>query len=333
MVLRADAVFEGGGVRGIAFVGALEVAEEEGYRWVNVAGTSAGAIVAALLAAGYTAREMADILKTLDYTRFRDTSWLDRIPLVGPLLSLIFENGIYEGDYFLRWMRGLLRAKGVRTFGDLILQEFSDDERYRFRLRVIASDISRGEMLVLPQDIVHYGMRPEGLEVALAVRMSMSIPFYFEPVYLRDRRTGRKSCIVDGGILSNFPVWLFDTEEEPLWPTFGFRLSDYPEGRAPQRSIRGPVSLLSALFSTMMAAHDARHIREQDFVRTIVIPTLGVESTDFSLSRDKAEALYASGKEAARRFFARWDFKGYVERYRRGARQSPPPDYSSSESS
>ena len=49
----ADAVFEGGGVKGIAFVGALEAAAEVGItRWVNVAGTSAGAIVAALIAVG-----------------------------------------------------------------------------------------------------------------------------------------------------------------------------------------------------------------------------------------------------------------------------------------
>ena len=53
--LKADAVFEGGGVKGIGLVGAVAFAEEKGYRWVNLAGTSAGAIVAALLAAGYNA--------------------------------------------------------------------------------------------------------------------------------------------------------------------------------------------------------------------------------------------------------------------------------------
>lgn len=68
--LRADAVFEGGGVKGIGLVGALAVAEERGYRWVNVAGTSAGAIVASLVAAGYGAGEMKEILQELDYRRF-----------------------------------------------------------------------------------------------------------------------------------------------------------------------------------------------------------------------------------------------------------------------
>jgi NTE family protein len=60
--LRADAVFEGGGVKGIGLVGAVTVMEERGYRWMNLAGTSAGAIVASLLAAGYTGPELAGIL-------------------------------------------------------------------------------------------------------------------------------------------------------------------------------------------------------------------------------------------------------------------------------
>jgi len=114
--LMADAVFEGGGVKGIGLAGAVAVAEERGYQWVNVAGTSAGAIVAALLAAGYSAAEMKEIMEELDYSRFKDASLLDRVPLVGPVASLIFEKGIYEGKWFEHWMRELLRKKKVETF-------------------------------------------------------------------------------------------------------------------------------------------------------------------------------------------------------------------------
>ena len=94
--LKADAVFEGGGVKGIGLVGAVAVAEEEGYHWVNVAGTSAGAIVAALIAADYTAPELKEVIQELDYKRFKDASPLDKIPVLGPLTSLILEKGIYE---------------------------------------------------------------------------------------------------------------------------------------------------------------------------------------------------------------------------------------------
>jgi NTE family protein len=314
--LKADAVFEGGGVKGIGHVGAVAVAEERGYQWVNIAGTSAGAIVAALLAAGYRAAEIKGILANLDYRKFKDASALDRVPLVGPMASLTFERGIYEGKFFEDWIRELILKKNIETFGDLILEEYKNDERYRFKLRVIASDISRGRLLVLPQDIAKYGRRPEDLDVAAVIRMSMSIPFFYEAVPLKNMKTNQVSYIVDGGILSNFPVWLFDVEGKPEWPTFGFKLVE-PEEGAPHR-VGGPISLLTALFSTMMEAHDARYIEDKHFVRTIPIPTLGVKTTQFNISRKKSEELYESGRQAAEKFFDKWNFDKYVAKYREG---------------
>ncbi|MFC2050413.1 patatin-like phospholipase family protein [Chloroflexota bacterium] len=314
--LKADAVFEGGGVKGIGHVGAVAVAEELGYQWVNVAGTSAGAIVAALLAAGYSAAEIKGILLDLDYRKFKDASALDKVPLVGPMASLTFEKGIYEGQFFEDWIRELLLKKNIETFGDLIIKEYKNDERYCFKLRVIASDISRGRLLVLPQDIAYYGVRPEDLNVAAAIRMSMSIPFFYEAVPLKNMRTNQVSYIVDGGILSNFPVWLFDVEGKPQWPTFGFKLVE-PEEGAPHR-VRGLISLLTALFATMLEAHDARYIENGDFIRTIPIPTLGVKTTQFNISREESEELYKSGRQAAEDFFDRWDFDKYVTKYRIG---------------
>ena len=316
--LMADSVFEGGGVKGIGLVGAVAVAEERGYQWVNIAGTSAGAIVAALLAAGYSAAEMKQIIAELDYNNFKDASPLDRVPIAGPLASLIFEKGIYEGKFFESWIRELLRKKNVVTFNDLILPEYKNDEQHRYKLRVIASDISRGRLLVLPQDIADFGVRPEALNVAAAVRMSMSIPFFYEPVKLRNMKTNQVSYIVDGGILSNFPVWLFDNDGEvPEWPTFGFKLVEPEQKREITNHVRGPISLLTALFSTMMEAHDARYIKDEQFARTIPIPTLGVGTTEFDISREKSEALYQSGREAAEIFFDTWDFPKYVAKYRR----------------
>ena len=315
--LRADAVFEGGGVKGIGLVGAVAAAEERGYQWENVAGTSAGAIVAALLAAGYNSAELRNVMQELDYNRLKDASFLDKVPLVGPIASLIFEKGIYEGKFFENWMAELLRAKKVRTFGDLIVGKNQDNEQYRFKLRVIASDISQGRMLALPQDISEYGIRPEDLNVAAAVRMSMSIPFFYEPVKLKNMKTNQTSYIVDGGLLSNFPVWLFDTAGGvPEWPTFGFKLVEPEEGAL--NEVRGPISLLTALFSTMMEAHDARYIKDENFVRTIPIPTLGIGTTEFNITRERSEELYQSGRKAAEQFFTGWNFDKYVDKYRKG---------------
>ena len=80
--------------------------------------------------------------------------------------------------------------------------------------------------------------------------------------------------------------------------------------------IRGPISMISALLSTMMEAHDARYIKDAQFVRTIPIPTLGVGTTEFDITRERSEQLFQSGWNAAETFFQTWDFKKYIQRYR-----------------
>ncbi len=317
---KVDGVFEGGGIKGIGLVGAVSVTEEKGYRFENVAGTSAGAIVASLIAADYTANEMKNIMDELDYSKFKDKSLLDKIPLIGPILSVGFEKGIYEGDVFEKWLRKLLAEKGVHTFGDLVMEEYKDNPKYRYRLQVIAADMTRGKMIVLPGDIEAYDISPDKLDVAHAVRMSMSVPFFFEPVLVQDTE-GNTSYIVDGGVLSNYPVWLFDDgTDDPPWPTLGYKLVEPNEGMP--HVIRGPLSMLAALFSTMMEAHDSRYIEDSDFVRTVPIPTLGVRIIEFDLSPERSEALYKSGREAAEDFFSRWDFEAYKDKYRKQERES-----------
>ncbi|MFZ3173108.1 MAG: patatin-like phospholipase family protein [Carboxydocellales bacterium] len=316
--MLADAVFEGGGVKGVALVGALWAAEAQGYTWENVAGTSAGAIVAALVAAGYTASEIKNIMYSLDFRKFKDTLCAGRIPVLGPALSIGITKGLYKGDYFIKWLRGHLAAKGVRTFGDLIRERYRGDKQRCYRLRVIAADISRGRMLILPQDIAEYGMKPEKLEVANAIRMSMSIPLFYRPVQWGYKDSSGKrsiSYIVDGGILSNYPVWLFDKPDLPNWPTFGFRLVESESPVEHIHKISGPISLLSSVMTTMMEAHDRKYIKEADFARTIAIPTLGVRTTDFELSEAKREALFQSGLKAGEKFFREWDFRAYTSRY------------------
>lgn len=316
-VRRADAVFQGGGVKVIGLVGALTVAESHGYRWVNVAGTSAGALVAALAAAGYKAEEMARLLEEVDFRAFRDAPSWAKVPLVGPALALLLTKGLYKGDALEEWVRRLLARRGVYTFADLIIPG-ERDERFRFKLQVVAADISRGRMVVLPKDMAAYGVDPERVDVARAVRMSVSLPYFFRPVvqHFPGPDGGFRSYIVDGGLLSNFPVWLFDVPGTPPWPTIGFMLAGRQSGR-PHR-IRGPVSFGAALIATMLEAHDALHLEEADSVRTIRVPTDGVRAIDFDLSREQRRRLFDAGAEAAHRFFAQWNFERYVRLYRMG---------------
>ena len=108
--------------------GAYAALEQAGYEPQNVAGTSAGAITAALIAAGYSADELREIIFDLDYRQFEDRGWEDRVPLVNQPLSILLAQGIFEGERFLAWMRDLLEAKGIETFAQLKTEW--DDPKY-----------------------------------------------------------------------------------------------------------------------------------------------------------------------------------------------------------
>ncbi len=489
----ANAVFAGGGVRGIAHVGALEVAESLGYRWQHVAGTSAGAIIASLVAAGYTAQELRTIMDEIDYSRFASNPQYDLLHLT-EMSNVFTRGGLHDASYIETFVHEKLEAKGVHTFGDLLLQgqENQPDLFQRYRLTVIVSDITQGRIVRLPQDAHLYGLDPNALNVARAVRMSASIPFFFIPLQLADAN-GNRSCIVDGGLLSNYPLFLFEHTSEgqtSALPTLGFQLVDAPhpsiignnrknsnlsnndtvlwsnernvsndgnvqrssnlcsekrisicnegveetpafslpsprsspkntsnigneegashgaerntsnignEGDVPfdaernngnigneddvpfdavrnsknngnisneddverrvQKNVRNNgnigndddvqcrnernvgnddvpqatgtnisnngnvpcgIDMLKALISTMLSAHDRLYIDEQTFAHTIAIPTHGIASTQFNLTKEQAQQLYESGKSAATAFFKTWNFEAYTATYRSG---------------
>lgn len=328
--LKVDLVFEGGGMKGIGLVGALSVLEEQGYVAQRRAGSSAGAIVAALHAAGYSAAELRDMLVEADFTQFLDKGWEDRIPVAGAPLSVLLDYGIYEGDRLEAWLAEKLSAKGVRTFADLRTGDTGDDPRFWWSFQVVVSDVTTHEMLVLPRDAErHLGIDPDELSVARVVRASASIPIFFEPVKVVDPRDKREHLLVDGGMLSNFPVWVFDSPE-PRWPTFGLLLVEANTRGAISKGITDPgefglksigaVRYAISLVQTMVEAHDRLYIEQADFARTIPIETLGVGATEFALSRERRLALFASGRRAAEEFLP-FDFETYRAAF--GARSGP----------
>jgi NTE family protein len=315
----ADGVFEGGGVKGIAFVGALEAAERAGIEhWVNVAGTSAGAIVASLLAVHYEPRQLRAILEGTDYATFADYGWGGKY--IGGARNALRGRGLCPGNAFTDWLSERFEesplGKPDPTFADIrrkLPADLSEEEsaRARYTLRVIASDVTEGRMLVLPDDIGDYQdengtqLTADELPIASAVRMSMSFPYFFEPVTLY--RDGRPHVIVDGGLLSNFPVFLFDGDKPPLrrW-TFGFRLfGGGPRERPTYRAIPRPLwqlPLAKAMFFSATEAWD-RRLSRASAVRTISIPTGAVPTLKFTLTGDEREELRTAGETAAKRFF------------------------------
>lgn len=326
--LAADLVLEGGGVLGIGHVGAISVLEDAGYTFPRVAGTSAGSIVGALVAAGMRTSRITDIMTTLDYRRFADRSLLDRVPVSGPLLSLLLDDGVFEGDQLREWLGNLLVDEcGVETFGDLAADDpgSSLPPERRFRLVVTATDVTRGELVYLPWDYQRaYGLEPGRQRVVDAVRASMSIPFFYEPVTLAsaDETT---STLVDGGVLSNFPIDVFDRTDgrPPRWPTFGVKLLPLlPMDAAKLLPIaglfkHGPVALAANLAMTAVVGHDQAHLAKPWVkVRTMQVDSAGVNPIDFGLSRARATALFENGRAAATRFLSHWDWEGYLATFR-----------------
>jgi NTE family protein len=180
---------------------------------------------------------------------------------------------------------------------------------FRHRAQVIVSDLTTRSLLVLTRDADRLGIDPDELDVALAVRMSVSIPLFFEPVQFINPRTGRRHVLVDGGMLSNFPVWLFDNDEDQSVPTIGICLDEESDECDPNRRSRLGTAGLNAVIGfakdlahTTMSAMDRQYLARSEFDRTISVPSLGVKSTDFNLTPAESWALYEAGRMAARAF-------------------------------
>ena len=321
---RCNAVFQGGGVKGTGFAGAVIALEEAGYRFEKMAGTSAGAIVAALLAAGYTGVEIQDELMRVDYKMFMDAPWIVRKSNIAKMINLALNWGIYRADAFENWLRGLLEKKGKRYFRDI--RTNSKDARYRYKFQAIASNITNKTLLLLPNSLLEFGINPDNFPIAEAVRMSMSIPFYFKPHKLQTNES--QHVILDGGMLSNYPVWVLDDgTSNPQIPTFGLRFTGDNTNLHSKLTDKNFIGFTTSIISTLTNAWDNWHISESsgDLSRTILIPTyiesrgkrINISTTDFAISDNEKKQLLENGQIAAKKFLSNWDFDKWKRNYRK----------------
>lgn len=290
--MKIDGVFSGGGLKGFALVGAVQELEQHGYQFVNVAGTSAGAILASFLAAGYTADEIKDMLAEEDFQSLLDPrKTLLPFPFM-KWVSIYWRMGLYQGKALENWFFDKLARKGCYAFGDL-----PDGS-----LKLVASDLTNGKMIVLPDDLEDYGYDPDKFSIAKALRMSCGIPYFFEPVRL-DAPDG--PIVVDGGVLSNFPLWLFENRTKNSRPVIGLKLSRSQE-ETPGRKIRNALQLFEALFSTMKNAHDEKYISRQHEQNIIFIPVEDYSATQFDLDEEQMEDLLLIGRSRTKQFLRSW---------------------------
>lgn len=359
IIKKSHFALSGGGIKGIAYVGAFEVIEKMGYSLGNIAGVSAGALVGAFLGAGYKSNELKSIMEEFDFKNIQ----LDRIEKMIPLISkymevykspryyrkeeirsfitkqtgegqmrvgndeteflgyrggllkkiiLFSQEGCFlDGDYLEEWVSNTLAKRGIKTFGDL-RGGIADRVNPRgYKVRMTAVDANRGRVIVLPDDVIFYGIEPDRLEVAKAVRMSTSVPFAFRPVELKktDGKTTKTYHIVDGGVFDNFPIWLIDSLNNV--PVLGFRLDG--GGKSKLFSIDTPLNILKALLS---AVHDLG-IPKTTYNPAYVanIDDSKISFLDFNLSQEDQEYLNNCGKNAAETLFNNIQMR-FINKYR-----------------
>lgn len=277
MPQKVNLIFQGGGVKGVAFVGALialQNVRNPEIEIVSVGGVSAGAIVAALYAAGYTPDELK---KELYETPL---STLVRGPLTGYLgwaPRILWSNGVHTTNRIYEWLRGLLERKQIHTFADIPVRATAEGRSCK-TLKILAANVSDQCIETISDEDY------SGEEVASAVAKSISIPIYFRP-YIDGHR-----LFVDGGLLSNYPLWLF--QDSPL-PTVAFKLRSAPPRRVSSRS--WVVDYLQGLVGTMLNAHDKARLGSPFSVVEVTIDASFVNSTDFAMEETKRDLLFANG--------------------------------------
>ena len=323
-------VFEGGGVKGIAYVGAMRVLDERGIlqNIKRVGGTSAGAINAILVGLNFSVKETDHILRGLDFKKMLD----DSFGVLRDTDRLIHEFGWYKGDFFREWIAGVIKKKtgnSEATFADVARMQATEGFR---DLYFVGTNLSTGFAEVFSNE------HTPGWCVAAAVRLSMSIPLFFAAKY-----SPRGDCYVDGGVLDNYPVKLFDrdkyVEEHSLTPkyyaahnadlkaegknispyvfnqeTLGFRLDTAKEigvfrnqAQAPEEKIDDFFDYAKCFIKTILDSQDSGHLHSDDWQRTIYIDTLGVQTTDFDLSNAEKNNLITSGETHTKDYFAWYD--------------------------
>lgn len=246
-------VMRGGGVKGIAFAGALEVLADY-YDFHTFVGTSAGAITAVLLAAGLTPAKLRQALSQPGFpSRFLDAPWW-------------------------RWLWNMLRHEGLHPGDELVA--WLDEELYKATGRAIHrfEHLPRNAIVVAQDPDVgttRFDKRDSLAESpAFAARCSASIPYLF---IAPQRGNGR---LYDGGLVHNFPVDIY-LREAPTSDFIGLFLGT---GRPPRRRKRPVAMDLLAIW----LGQDEPQILDEHRDRIVVIDPSPVRTADFDVTDDGA---------------------------------------------
>jgi NTE family protein len=122
--------------------------------------------------------------------------------------------------------------------------------------------------------------------------------------------------MVDGGLLSNFPINIFDNPAPTAWPTFGIKLSSHADADMVANDVGGPFGFPLALLNTLINGYDQTHLNDPATTsRTIFIDAAKIKATNFGITKKQQNFLCDNGRDAAKEFLASWDFNAYIERF------------------
>ena len=294
-------VFEGGGVKGIAFLGSLSVIKDQLPNIKSFAGTSVGSISASLLAIGYNLDELKEIIWDTDFSKFFDHEY--DIPV--DIYSFFEKYGICSRNNFNTWISKVIKDK-------------TGNEDYTFEMLWKMSNID----LVLTTTNVSF-LNPlylsyrnyPNMPIKDGIRMSMSIPMIFTPVEFEG------NYYADGGIIDNYPIHVFDGKYpgdinainyrvSPNKNTLGFRLiSDYDDTSKSESNKKYPIknvfSYGMAVFEGSLKSSSRQYNGDINWNRSIQIFTDDVSAINFGISEKDKERLYKNGIDAALGFFSK----------------------------
>jgi NTE family protein len=308
-------VFEGAGIRGIAYAGVLKSLEEHklSSNIEKVGGTSAGAIFSLLYALGYTSEEMIEVISNTKFRKFNDGKFI----FIGGFFRTKDKYGWYRGNEFKEWLGDLIEEKTNNSdisFEDLHNKGFKD-------LYVTATCLNKQKMIVLS-----YETYPK-MKVKDAVRISMSIPLYYQAVfvdstgntYSKQNKENNLDIMVDGGIIGNFPIQIFDTYETtsenkelriPNFETIGVRIDSESQINEDKNNrelatydITNFRDYVSALYIIVIENLNRNYLTDEDWARTISVSSVGISPKVKKLSKEQKELLINSGKKSCDKLF------------------------------
>jgi NTE family protein len=293
-------VFEGAGVRGIAYCGAVQ--EMESKKMMDsiqrVGGTSSGAIIALTISLGYSGKEIENIISKTNFKKFNDGNFF----FIGGINRLNKYFGWYKGKKIEKWLEKMIKEKTGNeniTFEELHQKGFKD-------LYLTGTSLNRQKALVFS-----YETYPK-MKIKDAVRISSSIPLYFEPIFIdssgktfdRPRQKQGFDMMVDGGILENFPIHIFD-KQQPDPYTVGFRIDHDPQiknDKVDRTLAEMPVDDLKqyfgAFYNIVIENLNRQQLTITDWQRTVSISDGNVLPKVRKLSKEEISILIENGRKA-----------------------------------